>query len=156
MLRSGSNFKRMAIHATDGDLGHIEQFYFDDESSTVRYLIAKTGNWFSGARVLLPLGVVQAVDWMHHAIVVSLSTAQVKSSLPIDTAKPVTRIQEEAYLQHYNLPPYCDSAGLGIGLAVGPAIARSAAAQDEAAGASPPTRLRSSAEVTGYQLEERA
>ncbi len=153
MLRSASTFKRMAIHATDGDLGHIEQFYFDDETWTVRYLIAKTGNWFSGARVLLPVGVVKAVDWMHHAIVVSLSSAQVKASPPIDAAKPVSRIQEEAYLRNYGLTPYWDVTGLVGGPAIGPTIARSEAAQDEAAGAAPPTRLRSSAEVTGYQIE---
>jgi len=35
---------------------------------------------------------------------------------------------------------------------IGPSVARSAAAQDEAAGVAPPTRLRSSAEVTGYEL----
>jgi hypothetical protein len=142
----------MAIHATDGDLGHIEQFYFDDESWTVRYLIAKTGGWFSGARVLLPPAVVKAVDWTHHALVVSLSTAQVKDSPAIDTAKPVSRIQEEAYLRHYNLPLYWDPTGLGGGL-MAPGLARADAARDEAAGVTPPTRLRSSTEVTGYQLE---
>ena len=37
------------IRATDGDLGTVDEFYFDDETWTVRYFVVETGNWLSGS-----------------------------------------------------------------------------------------------------------
>jgi hypothetical protein len=42
-----------AIRATDGDLGKVDEFYFDDETWAVRYIVADTGNWLSGRKVLI-------------------------------------------------------------------------------------------------------
>jgi uncharacterized protein YrrD len=34
-----------AIHATDGAIGRVRDFYFDDESWVVRYFVVDTGAW---------------------------------------------------------------------------------------------------------------
>ena len=39
--------------AVDGEIGHIEDFIMDDETWTIRYAVADTGNWSSGKKVLL-------------------------------------------------------------------------------------------------------
>jgi uncharacterized protein YrrD len=39
------DLKGTAIVATDGDIGKVDDFYFDDKSWTIRYLVADTGNW---------------------------------------------------------------------------------------------------------------
>ena len=31
------------LRATDGEIGHVRDFYFDDKTWTVRYLVADTG-----------------------------------------------------------------------------------------------------------------
>ncbi len=36
-----------ALQATDGEIGKVEEFYFNDETWTIRYLIVKTGSWLS-------------------------------------------------------------------------------------------------------------
>jgi hypothetical protein len=36
-----------AIRATDGDLGKVHEFYFDDATWTIRYMVAETRNWGS-------------------------------------------------------------------------------------------------------------
>ena len=41
------------LGATDGDIGHVEDFYFDDKTWVVRYLVANTGSWLVGRQVLL-------------------------------------------------------------------------------------------------------
>ena len=41
------------MQATDGKIGKIEDFYLDDETWTIRYLVVKTGNWLSGRKVLI-------------------------------------------------------------------------------------------------------
>jgi len=34
--------------ATDGEIGKVKEFYFDDQSWTICYLIVETGNWLNG------------------------------------------------------------------------------------------------------------
>ena len=44
MQYSVKDLKGYAIGATDGDIGKLDDFYFDDESWTIRYLVAETGS----------------------------------------------------------------------------------------------------------------
>lgn len=39
MLCSGHVLKACKIQSTDGDLGKINDFYFDDEDRVIRYLV---------------------------------------------------------------------------------------------------------------------
>lgn len=154
MLRSSDDLRRMSLHATDGELGHVEEFYFDDETWTVRYLVVRTGTWLSGRAVLLSPTVVTGADWTGHRLSVSLTMDQVRNSPDVSTDRPVSRLQELEYLQYYDQPPYW-MLGAEVG---GSAIAidaamRAAAAEAEAAGSEPPTHLRSAREVRGYHIE---
>lgn len=45
MLLTLGDLRRVRIAATDGELGHVHDLYFDDLSWTVRYLVVDTGNW---------------------------------------------------------------------------------------------------------------
>ena len=36
------------VRATDGEVGKVNEFYFDDATWTIRYMVVKTGNWLSG------------------------------------------------------------------------------------------------------------
>jgi hypothetical protein len=40
-----------ALQATDGIIGELKDFYFDDQSWVIRYLIVDTGTWLSGRKV---------------------------------------------------------------------------------------------------------
>jgi hypothetical protein len=42
------NLKGLVIRATDGELGTVDHFYFDDDTWAIRYLVAETGGWFGG------------------------------------------------------------------------------------------------------------
>ena len=144
----------MAIHATDGDLGHVTEFYFDDATWTIRYLVVRTGSFFSGREVLLTPAVVQAVDWDREVVRVTLTMKQVESSPDVSTDRPVSRLQEIEYLRYYEQPPYwvlgAEVGGTGVAL---DAAMRAAASEAEAAGEPPATHLRSSREVIGYHIE---
>ncbi len=50
MLRSMKSLHGFTIGATDGDIGTVDEFYFDDASYTVRYVVVDTGGSFRGAR----------------------------------------------------------------------------------------------------------
>jgi hypothetical protein len=53
MLRSIKQLYGDKLGASDGEIGHVKDFYFDDQSWVVRYLVADTGNWLSGRQVLI-------------------------------------------------------------------------------------------------------
>lgn len=152
MLCSADVLVRMKIHATDGDLGAVEEFYFDDESWTVRYFVVKSGGWLSGRRVLITPTVIRSLDWDRQLMSVSLTMDQIRHSPDIDTKKPVSRLQESQYHTYFNQTPYW-AHGVDMALLAVKSAARATAARAEAQGAPPPTHLRSSAEVTGYHIE---
>jgi sporulation protein YlmC with PRC-barrel domain len=111
MLRSMSDLEGYAIHATDGPIGHVKDFYFDDEAWVVRYLIVDTGSWLSSRKVLIsPLAIGQS-NWADKALSASITKEQVKNSPDIDTDKPVSRQHEMEYLGYYNYPYYWGGAG---------------------------------------------
>jgi uncharacterized protein YrrD len=43
MLRTFNNIEDYVISATHGNIGHIKDVYFDDETWCVRFLIVETG-----------------------------------------------------------------------------------------------------------------
>lgn len=52
MLRSIKQLYGKKLGASDGDIGHLKDFYFSDQQWVVRYVIADTGSWLSGRLVL--------------------------------------------------------------------------------------------------------
>ncbi len=59
MLRNAKDLHGFKIRATDGELGTVDQLYFDDETWAIRYLMVETGGWLGGRRVLIsPISVI--------------------------------------------------------------------------------------------------
>jgi len=105
MLRAASHLKGMGIAATDGDIGSVDDLYFDDLTWTIRYLVVDTGTWLPGRQVLIsPRSVRSTPD--ADRIPVALTKEQVKNSPSTDAEKPVERQYEEEYAQYYGYPYY--------------------------------------------------
>ncbi len=47
MLRSVKNLEGLSIGATDGIIGKLKDFYFDDEAWVIRYAVVNTNAWSS-------------------------------------------------------------------------------------------------------------
>lgn len=88
------------LRATDGEIGKVKEFYFDDETWTIRYLIVDTGNWLYGRVVLISPDALLTPDWENKIFPVNLTKEQVKNSPDINTELPVSR-QEEIKLHTY-------------------------------------------------------
>src|ERR1700690_3795184 len=101
MLRNLAKLKGVAIRAKDGEIGTLEQFYFDDESWAIRYLVVNAGDWLGGRLGLVsPLALRQA-EWKSKRLDVALTKKQIEDSPPIDAHKPVSRQHEALYLGYY-------------------------------------------------------
>ena len=48
MLIDAKNLRGLVIRATDGEIGTVDDVYFDDETWAVRYLTVETGGWQIG------------------------------------------------------------------------------------------------------------
>jgi|HubBroStandDraft_1064217.scaffolds.fasta_scaffold255253_1 hypothetical protein len=112
MLTNASFLKGLTIHATDGELGTINQFYFDDETWAIRYLTVDTGGWLAGRSVLISLISILHTDWPAKRLDVSLTKKQVESSPDINTHQPVSRQHEAEYNLYYGYPFYWGGAFL--------------------------------------------
>jgi hypothetical protein len=104
------------IRATDGDIGHVVDFYFEDDRWVVRYLIVETGSWLSSRKVLISPIAIGQPNWTDRVLHVSSTRERVKNSPDIDTDKPVSRQQEMRYHGYYDYPYYWGGSGLwGLG-----------------------------------------
>ena len=116
MLRSLLSLKKSVIESADGLVGEVEDFLFDDDKWTVRYLIINTGTWLTGRKVLISPIAIKEVDRTAHAIRVSLTQYQIIHSPEIDTDKPVSRQHEIEYHDYYQWPIYWGGPGIwGLG-----------------------------------------
>lgn len=159
MLRSLDKMRGHKLQARDGDIGHVDDFYFDDQSWTIRYLVVDTGPWLFGRKVLIsPLAVAEA-HWAGEKLPVDLTKEQVKESPEVDLEQPVSRQEEEALHSYYGWNPYW--LGLQMPTAFGGAAAvppaESGLPDDVLEAERQPVRshLRSADEVIHYDIQAR-
>jgi uncharacterized protein YrrD len=158
MLRSINSLVGYAIRATDGDLGRVDEFYFDDETWTIRYLVVETGTWLSGRKVLLSPVALGEPDWESRTFAANLTMEQVRNSPHIDTDKPVFRQHEMELSGYYAWPMYWGSqysSSTRYGTAPsGPQLYMKAEPEDEASApeSHDDPHLRSTRSVAGYHV----
>lgn len=161
MRRNIKSLTGFSISATDGELGKVKDFYFDDESWTIRYLIVETGSWLVGRKVLISPHAITNVDWEGSTFVSNLTQEQVKSSPDIDTDKPVSRQHEIDLYQHYPWGDYYGGILWGGGMGVTgmmlpahegiePIVQKEVDTTPNKTDADP--HLRSTHKVTGYSI----
>lgn len=115
MLVSLKEFKGLTIQAKDGEIGKVNDVYFDDRAWVVRYLIDKTGFWLFGQQVLISPASVRIIDMEKQQIQVDLTRDQVANSPKVDKEKPLTRDAENNLIQYYHWPTYLGIGGAGSG-----------------------------------------
>ncbi|MGO9118267.1 MAG: PRC-barrel domain-containing protein [Desulfomonilaceae bacterium] len=153
MRHSISSMIGYAIRATDGDLGKVDEFYFDDETWTIRYIVVETGNWLSGRKVLISPVAFGKPELESRTISVNLACAQVRNSPDIDTEKPIYR-QHEAALREYYQWPWRGGYGGAFGTTPLPLSGEDVFVEQEASasGRRDDPHLRSTRQVTGYHI----
>src|ERR1017187_9119041 len=97
MLQNITQLIGHKLAASDGEIGHVKDFYFDDQSWAVRYLVADTGSWMPGRLVLISPHALGAFYQGGRVLLVNLTRQQIENSPLIESHKPVSRQYEEAY-----------------------------------------------------------
>jgi uncharacterized protein YrrD len=112
MLRIIKQFYGEKLGTSEGDIGHIKDFYFDDQKWAVRYVVVDTGSWLSGPLVLLAPHAFCGLHQRGKVLLVNLTRQQIENSPSIETHKPVSRQYEEEYYRYYGWPSYWDGGGM--------------------------------------------
>ena len=105
-LRSTNEVTGYYIRATDGDIGHAEEFLVEDGSWAIRYMVVDTRNWWPGKAVLIAPQWIREVSWGDRRVFVDLTRQQVKDSPEYDPTVPLNRAYEERLHRHYDRPFY--------------------------------------------------
>lgn len=154
MLQVGSALKGYVIEASDGAIGSVSDFLFDDRTWKVRWLVVDTGNWLTGRLVLVHPSAIGRVDYIRRVLPVKLTKERVEASPDIIKDQPVSRHNEINIYGYYGWDPAWGSSYFGPN-AMAPDVAEQAIAEagvlSRLEGRDP--HLRSLSEVTGYDIQ---
>ena len=153
-LRRVRELTELTILGIDGEIGSVQEVYFDDRNWAIRYLVVKAGGWLVSREVLLAPAAVAEINDAHRTMKVALTKDQIRRAPPIEAAKPLSRDYEEAYFRHFQWAPYWEP---------GPSEWASSVPYPEMpplpidttlpADAPKNPHLRSSREITGYDIQ---
>jgi len=157
MLRSLRDLEHYTVSATDGDVGTVVNFLFDDERWAIRHLDVETGSFFNGRRVLISPISFRKADWSTRQFHLALTKDKVKHSPNVDVDKPVSRQHESDFYGYYGYPNYWGYAG-AWGMGAYPAVLaggvpNAVPSEIEAERPSGDVHLRSAREVRGYHVQ---
>ncbi len=113
MLRSVKDLEGYVVRASDGPIGHVKDFFFDDRSWVVRYLVVETGSWLKSRKVLISPVALRGPEWTARLLPVAITKEQVRNSPDVDTHLPVSRQHEVQYADYYGDPYYWESVRQG-------------------------------------------
>ncbi len=116
MQRNIKSLIGFAMKATDGEIGKVEEFYFDDKTWAIRFLVVNTGSWMFGRSVLISPIALQNPDWNKGDFPTNLTKEQIRNSPDIDMHKPISHQHEIALYEHYSWQPYWASGFYSGGL----------------------------------------
>ena len=108
-LRSIHEVSGYHIQATDGSIGHIEDFVIDDKTWAIRYLIVDTRNWFPGKKILIAPEWIDRVSWSDSKVFIKLARETIQQAPEYTEESQITRDYETRLHQHYSLRGYWES-----------------------------------------------
>jgi sporulation protein YlmC with PRC-barrel domain len=140
MLHSAKELRGYELLATDGKIGKVHDFFLDETDWAIRYLVADTGTWLPGRRVLVSSIALHLPKPESRLLPVELTREQIKRAPSVGTNEPISyRLQIESY-QFYGWPAFGG----------GGSISRRATESDQPSG---DPHLRSSEELIDYHVE---
>lgn len=83
-LRSTEEVAGYRIHATDGDIGHIDDFIVDTGDWVIRHIVVDTGNWLPGKKALISHGRIKGISWLDGKVYVDVTRDIIKDGPEYD------------------------------------------------------------------------
>ena len=110
-LRSTREVTGYYIEASDGDIGHVEDFVVDDQTWSIRYVAVDTRNWLPGKKVVISPDWLQSINWSESKIRVDASRQAIENA-PEYNEDELNRDYESRLYSHYRREGYWHDQGL--------------------------------------------
>jgi hypothetical protein len=68
------------VHATDGEIGHANDFVVANGTWKLQYLVVETHKLFHNKQVLVPVGNIRKEQWSNAAIYLNITRSAVRNS----------------------------------------------------------------------------
>jgi hypothetical protein len=94
-----SRIRGFHVHATDGSIGHIDDFLADETAARICFIVVDTSNWLGGKWVAIAPSSINRIDWANQVVHLSLTRQEIRSSPSMEEA---------------NVPPYEMTPGFVI------------------------------------------
>lgn len=105
-LRSTREVIGYYIEASDGDIGHVEDFLIDDENWAIRYMIVDTVNWWPGKKVVVAPQWITDVSWTESKVFVDLPRERIKNAPEYDPTAIIDRGYEDRLYDYHQKRKY--------------------------------------------------
>ncbi len=109
-LRSATDVRGHAIEATDGSLGHVEDFLVEEDTLAIRYVIVDPISWWPGKHVLVSTEWITGVSWDDRSVAVSVSKEAIRNAPEYDPSAPLERAYETRYHESLGRRGYWERA----------------------------------------------
>jgi hypothetical protein len=109
-LRSCRAIEKYHIHATDGDIGHVDSLLVEDGTWALRYLVVNTSDWWLGHQMLVAPPWITDISWLDATVSIDLTRQAVKDAPTYDGNAPLDREQERSLFDHYGRPNRDDAS----------------------------------------------
>jgi len=155
MLRDLDEIRGYVLLAEDGEIGRCEDFLFDDHYWTIRHMVADTGKWLPGRKVLISPIALEQPEWRTKRLPVRLAREMIENSPPLKKDAPVSREYEKKWYEYYGWSVYWAGGGVWGPSGYPPDLFKTAQAQREVKEEPEEisSHLRSASEVEGYHIE---
>ena len=105
-LRSAREVVGYHVHATDGDVGYVENYLIDGGDWNIRYLVASTRHWLPGREFLLAASWIASISWDRREVSVPFTREHLEHSPPYEKNRPLLREYEEQLHAHFRREGY--------------------------------------------------
>jgi len=102
-LRSVESVTGYHMHATDGEIGHVEDFLLEDANWSIHYLVIDTKNWWPAKKVLISPLSIREIDGTFKLVNLNVLRQMVKDSPAYDSSTLIDAVYDDAFLAYYGL-----------------------------------------------------
>lgn len=96
------------VAATAGEIGHIEDFLFDERNWALRYFVVATRNWLPGRKVILSPWWAMDLNWPERRIRIDLTRAAIKAAPAYDPEKTLSMEAAGELHDYYGRPRFTE------------------------------------------------
>ena len=98
------------VIGNDGEIGKVEDVYFDEEMWTVRYIVVKTGATFLSEKLFVSPVSIDKFDHTNELIRIGITKDEAQKA-PDPGDEPVSRKYEKDFSLYYRINPYWIGSG---------------------------------------------